>query len=225
MSIFRTTQPALFAMPAPTIWPVWGGSTTAPVQFQPMKKRQAGKLFQKARAHDRRTREAGSGKHGGALGRVALNVLQVLLFDFMNYTTGQLDPSIDAIARKAGCCATAAKNALRKLKALGFLTWIRRAKPAEDEHGGFLLKQETNAYAVLPETCWQGYEEPAPLSVEPWQWGATPPMPDAHTRAVQEIAAGGSPRSTIAILEEEPKNPLAAALARLGRAAGFVVNP
>ena len=79
--------------PAPTIWPVWSGSTTKPVQFQPMRKKQCGRLFQKARAYDRRTRTPGSGKHGGALGRVALDVLQVLLFDFLNYATGQLDPS------------------------------------------------------------------------------------------------------------------------------------
>ena len=140
---------------------------------------------------------------------------------FIDYATGRLDPSIDAIARKAGCCATAAKNALRKLKALGFLTWIRRAKLAQDEAGGYLMKQETNAYAILPENYWRDYHEPAPPPVEPWQWGAMPPLPDAHARAAQELAAGGSTASTIAILEEDPKDALAAALASLGRAAGF----
>jgi hypothetical protein len=225
MSTFRPYQSPLFDFIAPTIWPVWGGSTTAPIAFQPLPKRRAGKLYQKARAHDRRTRQPGSGRHGGALGRVALNVMQVLLFDFMDYATGRLDPSIDAIARKAGCCATAVKNALKKLKALGFLTWIRRAKPAEDEAGGFLLRQDTNAYAILPETYWRGYEEPAQPPVEAWQWGATPPLPPALARAAEEIAAGGSARSTIAILEEDPKNALAVALAKLGRSAGFALNP
>jgi hypothetical protein len=225
MSNFQACQTSLFAMPAPVIWPVWGGSTTAPVEFQPMPKRQAAKLYRKAQAHDRRTRQRGSGKHGGALGRIALGVYNVLLFDFMNHATGRLDPSIEAIADKASCGTTAVKNALRKLKEKGFLAWIRRAKPAEDENGGFLLRQETNAYAVLPETCWQGYEEPAPPTVEPWQWGATPPLPDTLARAAEELAAGGTTGSMIAILEQEPKNPLAAALARLGRTAGFIHKP
>jgi hypothetical protein len=49
---------------------------------------------------------------------------------------------------------------------------------------------------ILPETCWQGYAEPAAPPVEPWQWGACPPLPPALARAAQEIAAGGSTRST-----------------------------
>ncbi len=95
------TQNNLFSASsrAAIVWPVWKGSTTKPVQFQPMRKKQCGRLFQKARAYDRRTRTPGSGKHGGALGRVALDVLQVLLFDFLNYATGQLDPSHETIAR------------------------------------------------------------------------------------------------------------------------------
>jgi hypothetical protein len=32
-------------------------------------------------------------------------VLHTLIFDFMNYTTGRLDPSYAAIATKAGVCA------------------------------------------------------------------------------------------------------------------------
>jgi hypothetical protein len=54
MSTFRPYQSSLFDFAAPTIWPVWGGSTTAPVEFRPLPKRRAGKLYQKARAHDRR---------------------------------------------------------------------------------------------------------------------------------------------------------------------------
>jgi hypothetical protein len=225
MSIFRTAQPTLFAVPpshAP--WPVWRDSTTKPVKFPPLKKAKAAQLYRKARAHDRRTHERGSGKHGGALGRTALNVLQTLLFDFQNYTTGRLDPSIDAIALKAGCGATAVKNALKKLKSLGFLTWLRRAKEARDENGGYILQQETNAYAILPETNWVGYEEPPQPTVEPWQIGATPPLAPTVDRAALEAQAGNT-ASAIAVLEEDPKNALALALARLGRAVGLAAKP
>jgi hypothetical protein len=146
------------------------------------------------------------------------------MFDFMNYASGRLDPSIKAIARKAGCCETATKNALRKLKDLGFLTWVRRASHAEDANGGFLLRQETNAYTILPETCWRGYQEPPKPPLEPWQWGATPPLPPTLERAALETQLG-SAVSTIAVLEEDPKNPLALALARLGRAMGLAPKP
>lgn len=224
MSNFSAYQSSLHRFAAPPIWPVWSGSTTAAVDFQPMKKKRAGQLFQKARAHDRATRKPGSGRHGGALGRVALAVLQALMFDFMNYATGRLDPSLEAIARKAGCCVTATKDALRRLKALGFLTWVRRARPAEDERGGFLLRQETNAYAILPETCWKGYRDPAPPAPEPWQWGACPPLAGTLDRASAELQAGNA-ATAVAILQEDPKNELAAALARLARTAGFALKP
>jgi hypothetical protein len=214
MSKFQASLLNAASMP---IWPVWSGSTTAEVEFRPMPKKRAGRLFQKARAHDHATRKPGSGKHGGALGRIALNVMQVLLFDFMNYATGRLDPSIEAIARKAGCCATAAKNALKKLREHGFLTWVRRARPETDASGGFLLRQETNAYAVLSEESWRGYHDPAPPSPEPWQWGACPSLPGAHEAACIAIREGDGPRAVVAALEAEPADGLAAALARMGR--------
>jgi hypothetical protein len=216
MPDFQLTLPSLpaLASSAATVWPVWSGSTTKPVQFSPLRKKQCGRLFQKARAYDRFTHRPGSGKHGGALGRIALDVLQVLMFDFLNFGTGRLDPSHAAIARKAGCCVTAVKNALRKLKALGFLTWIRRARPAEEEGRGFLLRQETNAYAILSPASWRGWQEPPPP--EPWQWGACPPLPSAPARAAAELK-DGNPQAALATLEEDPGDFLAAALARLGR--------
>ena len=227
MPNFTPSQSSLFALAAgnpPPVWPVWSGSQTRPVAFQPMKKKRAGELLRKAREHDRRTHQPGSGQHGGALGRVALAVLQALMFDFLNFASGRLDPSHDAIARKAGCCETAAKNALNKLKALGFLTWIRRARHAEDANGGFLLRQETNAYAILPETCWRDYHEPVLPPPEPWQWGATPPLPPALERAAQELQAGNRV-TALAVFEEDPKDALSIALARLARAAGFCAKP
>jgi hypothetical protein len=47
--------------------PVWRDSTTDDMKFQPMPKRVAVKLYHRARAFERRTREPG--KQDGALGR------------------------------------------------------------------------------------------------------------------------------------------------------------
>src|SRR4051812_33365883 len=47
-------------------WPVWRDTTTKTVKFMPLKKKQAVKIFHKARAFERQTRQ--KGKQDGALG-------------------------------------------------------------------------------------------------------------------------------------------------------------
>src|SRR5258707_15873186 len=79
-------------------WPVWRDSTTAEVKFAPLKKKEAARRYHAARRFDRSTDS--SGRHGGIVGRPALAVLYVLLFEFIDYGTGRLDPSYDAIAAK-----------------------------------------------------------------------------------------------------------------------------
>ena len=78
-------------------WPVWSGSTSTPVKPAPMSKKAAVRLWHRARGYDRQTRRAGH--HGGAVGPTALAVLHVLVFDFLNWRTGRLDPSYSAIAK------------------------------------------------------------------------------------------------------------------------------
>ena len=68
-------------------WPVWSDSTTAPIRFQPMPKKAAVRLWHRARDFDRGTHEPG--RHGGAVGPTALQVLHALIFDFLNHRTGR----------------------------------------------------------------------------------------------------------------------------------------
>ena len=86
--------------------------------------------------------------------------LHALLFDFRHYASGRLDPSIKAIARAANMSESSVKRGLVKLKAAGVVTWLRRC--AEDWiDGRFVLRQQTNAYGVLPASQWRGYAPPA----------------------------------------------------------------
>jgi hypothetical protein len=198
-------------------WPVWSDSTTKEIRFQPMPKKVAVKLWHRAREFDRQTRE--KDKHGGALGHTALQVLHSLLFDFLNYTSGRLDPSYAAIARKANVCQRTVATALSKLRAAGVLTGVRRCVEGRQEDGRFMLQQETNAYAVLPETQWRGYRPPLePLAPESGTWGDHPALPDVMSQALVERQQGGSLRQVIGILDSDPTDALAAALARLGQA-------
>ena len=91
-------------------WPVWSGSTTQTVRFAPMPKKAAVRLWHRARDFDRGTHQPG--RHGGAVGHTALQVLHALIFDFLNHRTGRLDPWYEAIARKAGVCVRAVATAL-----------------------------------------------------------------------------------------------------------------
>ena len=91
-------------------WPVWRESTTKEVKFQPMAKKQAVHLWHDARRFERQTRE--KGKQDGAIGRNGLAVLHALLFDFLNYGSGALYPSYEAIAKQANICVRSVARGL-----------------------------------------------------------------------------------------------------------------
>jgi hypothetical protein len=197
-------------------WPVWSDSARSEVRFQPIPKKAATRLWHRARDFDRQTRR--KAHHGGAVGHSALQVLHALIFDFLNYRSGRLDPSYAAIARKANVCERTVATAIQRLKGLGILNWVRRCAETWRD-GRYVLEQETNAYAVLPASQWRGYREPpeAPPPA-PGTWGGHSVMPSLLAQATVERQAGGTIQGVIGILDSDPGDALAAALARLGRA-------
>ena len=198
-------------------WPVWKDSTTSKVKFMPLPKKQATKLFHKARQFERQTRLAG--KQDGVLGRNGLGVLHALIFDCLDYVSGQLDPAIATIARKACMSVSSVKRGLSNLKLCGVLNWIRRAGETRDEKGRFCLEQDTNAYGILPVSQWLGFfDKPPAPPPHPSTWGATPPLPSIIEQASIERAEGASAAAIIKRLEDDPGDELAAALASFGRA-------
>jgi hypothetical protein len=199
-------------------WPVWRDSTRKEVKFQPLPKKKAVRLYHEARKFERQTRAAmPQGYQDGVLGRNGLKVLETLIFDFLNFASGRLDPAIETIAKAAGISVSSAKRGLVKLKESGVVNWLRRC--AEDwKDGRFVLKQETNAYAILPASQWRGYTpEPEAPPPQSGTWGDHPPLPDAFDQIVQDGAATHAAR--VSILEQHaPQDELARSLARLGRA-------
>jgi hypothetical protein len=198
-------------------WPLWSDSPDSEsVRFVPLPKKEAARHWHRARRFDRQTHTPG--KHGGALGRSGLAILYVLLFDFLDYATGRLDPSLDAIAAKAGVCRRTVVAKIKQLRALGLLHWQRRSREEKDAAGGFRRVQETNAYAVLPPSHWRGYHEPPPAPPPmPGTWGDHPPLPDPITQAMDELRHGQH-RTALGLLGSDPGDQLASSLARLGRA-------
>jgi hypothetical protein len=192
-------------------WPVWKDSTTAKVKFVPVNKKRAVKWYHKARKFERQTRQ--KGKQDGALGRNGLAVLHALIFDFLNYATGQLDPAIATIARAACISVRSAKRGLANLKRCGVLNWLRRAGETRDEQGRFCLEQDTNAYGLIAPTQWLGFidigEAPPP---HPSTWGATPPLPPVIDQAAEELRHDAH-KTALSILESDPADELAMQLA------------
>jgi hypothetical protein len=199
------------------VYPVWAGSVRAEIKFTPMPKKAMVQLWHRARDWERRTHQPG--RHGGVLGRVSMAVLHSLIFDFMNYRTGQLDPSYEGIAKKAGVSRASVGRALVRLRSLGVLAWVRRCV-GEMRGGRYVLAQERNAYAVQTETTWQGYRLPLSMPARPdaGTWGDHPPLPSALAQAVDDQAMGLCRGSVLTALEADPGDALAAALARMGRA-------
>jgi hypothetical protein len=178
-----------------------------------MPKKKAAKLWHEARRFERSTRTPG--KQDGALGRNGLAVLYVLLFDFLNYRTGQLDPAIETIAKAANISARSAARGLASLKAWRVVNWVRRCVVEVGAAGRAVFRQLSNAYAVLPAGQWLGHlpipDAPPPA---PGTWGEPPRMP-----SVLEMAGeAGSLAEKVRALELDANDPLAAVLARLGRA-------
>ena len=109
-----------------------------------MPKRSRRQLVHKARRFDRQTHTLR--KHGGAVGRSALPSSR-LLFDCLDYATGQLDPSYDTYRGKTGICRRTVADALRRLKRSGLLNWQQRITRGQGRARRVSACAETNAYA------------------------------------------------------------------------------
>ena len=201
-------------------WPVWSQSTTRDTRFVPMPKKAAIRIYHKAVEWNRRGKLAG--RHGGLIGSHDLLVLHSMIFDFLNHRTGRLDPSYSTIQRTTRLCRQTVAKALARLKELGIVNWTRRCREDKDASGRFMLRQETNAYAILPTSQWRGYvDTDPPEPPHPTEWGAVPPLPSLIEQAAADLKAGDSPRRAVTALAADPGDDVATALASFGRALGI----
>lgn len=190
-------------------WPVWRGSEKAPVKWVPIQKAQARKWFEKAERWARLEALPGQG-------RAALEVLRALMFRFLNWKSGRLDPAYETIAKACRYKRSAVAEALKALHRLGIITWRRRCHATTGKDGRFALEQETNAYVILPPSQWVGFkdEQPAPPPPEPDTWGAAPEVPEVVEQIATAVTEGASLRTKLGLAEIDPADPFAATLAR-----------
>jgi DNA-binding transcriptional MocR family regulator len=100
------------------------------------------RLIYFAEALDRRTHQPG--RHGGALRRTGLAVLKALVFGFLG-PGGRCDPSLEGLARLAGCTRSTVAEALKRLEAAGLVQRVARWR-AVAANGGLVVVQLSNVY-------------------------------------------------------------------------------
>jgi hypothetical protein len=117
--------------------------------FDPERK---GPVMKAAEQYERQHRLPG--RENGPLGHVGLELLRELL-RIVDHKSGRLEPGYDYLMRRLKRSRDAIARALARLRAHGFLDWVRRTRPKEDADGaGPQVEQATNAYWFkLPDCC------------------------------------------------------------------------
>lgn len=100
-------------------------------------------VLQAAEAYELGGRKGG--KENGPLGHIGLEVLR-FLFRIVDHKTGRLEPAIATICERINRSRDAVVRALARLKAHGFVDWIRRTEPTDNDGAGPQVRQITNAY-------------------------------------------------------------------------------
>lgn len=97
--------------------------------------------------------ERASGKSKGPLGHVGIEILE-LFANLVDTKTGRLEPTLETIGRYLKRSKDAIVRALKALRQFGFLDWLRRYEPTENEGRGPQVRQISNAYRLsLPEAA------------------------------------------------------------------------
>lgn len=117
-------------------------------------KRVIAAVLRAARELEKKTRrerqELKPGARNGILGQVGLDILEAMYNRFLDYRTGRLEPSIEAIANATGYAYSAVHAALVRLRDCGFVQWVRRSRPLDNAgNAGPQVEQIPNAYAML----------------------------------------------------------------------------
>lgn len=136
--------------------------------WRPVKRQQARQIVLAARRYELTTKQ--KGKRNGALGHVALEILDYLT-NLVDYRTGRLEPSLDYLMEKLCRSRDAIVRALKALRTHGFIDWLRRFVPTGNEgHGQPKYHQTSNAYRLsMPKRALRylgRYGKPAPLPVD-----------------------------------------------------------
>jgi hypothetical protein len=145
------------------------------------------------------------GKRAGELTMQDLNILQVLLFKFLDWSTGHCDPTYEQIREVTGHARDTIAKAIGRLSKAGILERLRRFQLLPDVEGqGPRVHQAPNAYR---------FNLPAKLRALLGLGGAEAPIPDDAAIATRDAWLSNSQQEA----EWTGKSNLGSELNRLGR--------
>jgi hypothetical protein len=153
------------------IWRPIGGGNKAQAH------KEIGAAMKAAEFYDRRLKQ--EGKKNGALGHIGLEVLREL-YRIVDFKTGRLEPAIATICDRIKRSRAAVVAAMARLKQHGFLDWIRRTEPTNNEGAGPQVRQIPNAY---------GFGLPAAAMAHLKRMLGKAPPPDDDVQRRQEAQA------------------------------------
>lgn len=208
---------------AASTWPPHvGGRTHQPVRrgsqpfeageafFRPLKKATVVQIMRGAeRLAIRSMKTRGRGRvkrrHAGELTLSDLNILQALLFRFLDWRSGRCAPTYQDLADETGHARDTISGAIRRLRKAGILEKMRRFTRLEDVEGkGPQVQQAPNAYR---------FDLPVVLRALLGLGAESRPIPDdARTAALQARLSNGEQEA-----EQTGKSNLESVLAAWGR--------
>lgn len=102
--------------------------------------------------YNERNKQAGDRQ--GPIGDIGVRLLREL-YRLVNFKTGRLEPAIETLCARVKRARSTVVIYLRKLKEHGFLDWVPRSEPTQNEgEAGPQVRQISNAYGFsLPRTA------------------------------------------------------------------------
>lgn len=177
--------------------------------WQRIARREVRQTVLAARKYDLVTKQ--TGKHTGALGPIAIEILEYFA-NLVDFKTGRLDPSITTLMEKLHRSRDSIVRGLKALRTHGFIDWLRRYMPSDDPTSKIQVKQTSNAYRLsMPERALKLLG----------CYGEKPPIPDDEQYRQNEKAAMTNEHRKSLSMRELPlfdveDNRFSQALARLG---------
>jgi hypothetical protein len=96
-----------------------------------------------AEYYNERNKQAGDRE--GPIGEIGVRLLREL-YRIVDYKTGRLEPAIDTLCQRISRARATVVKYLARLKAHGFLDWVRRSETVDNPGAGPQVRQITNAY-------------------------------------------------------------------------------
>jgi hypothetical protein len=154
------------------------------------------------------------GQHKGPITRAFLDVLQALLWQFHNASTGCCFPSYERIAERAGCHRSTVAEALKALEWAGVLTWQHRIARIRERCTDLFGREGWRWRVIRTSNCYQ-FRDPQAVNSRGVPSKSENP-PGTPNQELQDTSLGHS--HPAAPVENAPQSPLERALARLGTA-------